>query len=352
MAFVRGLVEAVEALGVARDDLLQGSSFDAEDLADPLSSPAPQAMDALVERAIALTGDPALGLRWWEHASFGAFGAVAHALSVSRSFGDGLALMERYWPLFLDRPLLAVHDEGALFRIVMNISSDSQLAHRAYMEAAAFALCRFLRQCVGIAGQPVLATFDYEAPSYRDLYDSLLRCPLRFSADESGLTVRREHMEHQQLNYAPALSAQLRSYADGLLSARSSLPLASQVLGVLRSTPDARRSAMEDVAARLGMSERTLRRRLSLEGSSFPLLAQQVLSESAVAMLKEPNRSVKEVAYALGFADTSAFHRAVRRWTGKSPSDLRELRRPASKVSIPPPPTLPQAEKPRSLPDR
>src|SRR4029077_15816625 len=124
----------------------------------------------------------------------------------------------------------------------------------------------------------------------------------------------------------------LTEYADGLLAQYGFDGLAARALLLLRASPEAHRLTMEEIASQLGMSARTLRRRLQAEGTPYPALVQRVQREQAETLLLDPTRSVKQVAHALGFNDASAFHRAVRRWTGKTPTALR----PGS--SAPPPP--------------
>ncbi|MFT3922201.1 MAG: AraC family transcriptional regulator ligand-binding domain-containing protein [Myxococcales bacterium] len=332
MAFTRGLIEALEASGVARADLLRGSSLSDAQLASSERNQPLIQLDQLVERALDLTGDPALGLHWWQRATFGAFGAVAHALTVVQHFRSGVDLMARYWPLFSSLPLFYVYDEPELCRISMVRHSPSLRAHRAYMESVAFSLRRLLRQHAGIAGVPRLIAFDYPAPDHVEVYEQVLGCPLRFNAPATEVVVDREHALQPQPNYVADLEARLTEYADGLLAQHGFDGLSARVLNLLRASPDNHRLTMDEIASQLGTSGRTLRRRLQSEGTPFPALVQRVQREQAEAMLLDPTRSVKQVAHALGFADASAFHRAVRRWTGKSPAALR----PSS--SAPPPP--------------
>jgi AraC-like DNA-binding protein len=202
------------------------------------------------------------------------------------------------------------------------------------MESAAFSLRRLVRQHVGIAGVPLSIAFDFPAPEYASTYEPILGCPIQFDAPASEIVVAREHALHPQPNYIADLEARLLEYADSLLAQQGFDGLSARVLRLLRASPEAHRLTMEEIAAQLGLSGRTLRRRLQAEGTPYPALVQRVQREQAEAMLLDPTRSVKQVAHALGFADASAFHRAVRRWTGKSPTALR----PSS--SAPPPPKV------------
>ena len=82
----------------------------------------------------------------------------------------------------------------------------------------------------------------------------------------------------------------------------------------------------EHIAARLHMSARTLRRRLQEHGARHKLLLDELRRELAIRYLSEERLEIAEVAFLLGFSEASAFHRAFKRWTGRTPSDYRESR--------------------------
>jgi AraC-like DNA-binding protein len=80
---------------------------------------------------------------------------------------------------------------------------------------------------------------------------------------------------------------------------------------------------MKAIAERLGMSERSLRRRLASEKASFPNIRMEALSARAKQLLTEPEIPIKEIASSLGFSEATAFHRAFRTWTGMTPTAFR-----------------------------
>jgi AraC-like DNA-binding protein len=73
---------------------------------------------------------------------------------------------------------------------------------------------------------------------------------------------------------------------------------------------------MTESARELGVSVRSLRRRLSEEGLSYRALRQELQRDQACALLRSSDLTLQGVAYALGYADLPSFHRAFKRWTG------------------------------------
>ena len=82
-------------------------------------------------------------------------------------------------------------------------------------------------------------------------------------------------------------------------------------------------AGIDGVARRLGLSRRTLQRRLSEQGMSFEDLAQRTLRDRARDLLREPDISITDIAFELGYSDPAHFTRAFRRWTGETPVGWR-----------------------------
>nr|WP_222532665.1 AraC family transcriptional regulator [Azospirillum sp. 412522] len=108
---------------------------------------------------------------------------------------------------------------------------------------------------------------------------------------------------------------------------------------VLKRSLASGRPDLADVACDLGMSERTLQRRITDEGASFRELLAEARQELGRLLLSDPSTDIDEVACLLGYQDTSSFYRAFREWEGMTPSQWRQFngREPDSRSWSAPP---------------
>ena len=143
---------------------------------------------------------------------------------------------------------------------------------------------------------------------------------------EGGMgVVYRALLDQPQMHQHPEFYFLLRAQAERALErltegARTADELRRYLLARAPSEiPD-----LETAARNLGISARSLRRRLAAEATSYRTLVGATLEDAAGRMLRDPSRSIQETAHALGFSDAGAFHRAFKRWTGLTPKQYRE----------------------------
>lgn len=102
--------------------------------------------------------------------------------------------------------------------------------------------------------------------------------------------------------------------------------IVSRIRHLLADDPDRLLPGFDAMAAALGMSSRTLRRRLDEEGTSYQAIKDNLRREHAARLLEKTSLSIAEIADRVGFSDASAFHRSFRKWTGLAPGDYRRRR--------------------------
>lgn len=150
---------------------------------------------------------------------------------------------------------------------------------------------------------------------------------MRFGADEHALVYEKPQLDRTRTSVNPGLSMALEQHATRLLAelpspATFEVRVREQIVASLGSGS----TSATQIAERLRLSERTLRRRLRESGVAFSDLLAEVRRDLAARYLGDPSLSITEVGLLLGFSDTSSFQRAFRRWYGVPPSEYRRGR--------------------------
>lgn len=166
--------------------------------------------------------------------------------------------------------------------------------------------------------------FQHPAPSDIREHERIFRCPVRFGAAANEFVFDSAYLTLPIVKADPSLCALLDRHAEGLLAKYPREDsLVERVRTILKDELNGGDASLESVARQLSLSERTLQRKLRALGTSHNELLDQMRKDLAVRYLREPEMAVCEVAYLLGFSESSAFHRAFKRWTGTSPNEFR-----------------------------
>ena len=167
--------------------------------------------------------------------------------------------------------------------------------------------------------------FELRFPPPADLkpYQDAFKCPLRFNAPVNALLFAHTDVTLPLPTAHPELAELHERIASEHLLRLDPAQTCHRVRAVIiRHLPDGE-PRRPKIAAILGMSERTLQRRLAAEGTSFQRLLDNTRRELAQHYLGQRNISLADATYLLGFSDQSSFFRATRRWFGTSPRHYR-----------------------------
>ncbi|MDN7892036.1 AraC family transcriptional regulator ligand-binding domain-containing protein [Burkholderia cepacia] len=159
-----------------------------------------------------------------------------------------------------------------------------------------------------------------------EVYRAYFGCPIRYGASRNALVLKSTDLGRPFPGHNPELLDMLTpalTAALGEIDARS--PIREQVKVVLKRCLASGRSELSGVARDLGMSERTLQRRITDEGTTFRDLLAEARQELWRRLLADPAAGIDEVSCLLGYQDTSSFYRAFRDWEGITPNRWREL---------------------------
>ncbi|MDO8268692.1 MAG: AraC family transcriptional regulator [Moraxellaceae bacterium] len=177
-------------------------------------------------------------------------------------------------------------------------------------------------QLIGDDYQPHSVDFSYPEPAWGNIYRRYFRCPVRFDQPRTAI-VGDAFLAERELplaNRLMAISAEKTLFENIPTRAMRLLPLRLRrlLMRYYGAFP-----SLERAAGDLGMSGRTLRRKLAEEGTSYQRELDLVRQKLAEEYFARGGASVTELSLMLGFADSSAFAKAFRKWTGLSPSEYQ-----------------------------
>ncbi len=326
--FVRAIVEAVERVGVTREALFEGTGIDPGRLGEVHERFDLHEFAKIQTRALDLTGDEALGLHLAEQVQEASFDLVAHLIVHSPTLRDALNQALQFQRLAIDDAQLIMREKGSSVTLEYQFARSMDRSDRMHAEFVIAGLMRMLRTLPEQGGVAHAALFEHARPVHHREYARLFGGAERFGQATTSIVFDRSLLDRPQLNQHPELYLVLRAEAERALERMTEgLSAADQLRRYLLARPPSRIPDPSTAARDLGMSERSLRRRLAAESTSYRDVVRAILETHADHMLRDPKRSIQETAHALGFADAATFHRAFKRWTGRTPKEFREQRR-------------------------
>jgi AraC-like DNA-binding protein len=321
------IIDAAAEDGVAPDDLYRAVQFDPTSLSNPDSRIPYAQLVALYEAAAGLTGDHAFGLHVAERATPGMFDVLGYAGMHSPNVGEALRRGARYFSIWNDGAVvnLEIQLTRALLRYRIVDSSVKEWRHE--VESSLAIIVCGSRLVSGVDWMPIEVAFRHVEPKDISEHKRIFGPSIQFEAAENLLVFDREVLDLPLPEADPNLCALLDRHAEELLAK------APRTGGIVERVRTAMGEALRGgdpsfgtISKQLGMSARTLQRRLKEQRVAYHELLDEMRRELAMRYLQESELAICEVAYLLGFSDATAFHRAFRRWTGATPGEYRRAR--------------------------
>ncbi len=330
--FVRALTEALERAGVSRERFLLAAEIDPAKLEQPDARLNLATFDALLELALSLTGDEAFGLHMGDAVNPGNYNLMVHLAAHATTLRDAIGSLERFYRLLTDRPFWRFIEDERTASLLYDAGPGSSPARRFRTELTLTGFHKLLKYFDPRA-RPRVVAFDYPPPSYRAEYSRFFEGVERFGQTFNGIVFDRKLLGAPQLNRDPELHATIVSRAEKRVSQMANdAGYAERIRRHILDGATPKRHDMETIARALGLSARSLRRRLAEDGTSFREVVDAALGTLAKRLVSDADHSIETVAYAMGYAHPSAFHRAFKRWTGATPAASHRAPRARERV--------------------
>ncbi len=273
---------------------------------------------------IELTGNPCIGIDMGELMEPSYCGVLGHLALSCGTLAESFARFARYQELLYESTgqLTLV---GNKYRFSWQRESEELFDTQQSDEILLVGLLKLAKHLTGKSNlKPHRVGFMHSSPDYAAKYKKSLGSHIEFNQPELFVELSIELLSHPINNSNPTLIRLLDQQADALLKAlpnRGEFEVAirkSLVECLQNGTP-----SLDALSIALGISSRTLHRRLESRGLNFSLLLQKTRYELAVQYLREKRLSVVDIGFLLGYSEQSAFARAFKQWTGRTPRQFK-----------------------------
>jgi len=323
---VEEALRCAERRGVARVVLLEQAGVQPATLATPLARVS-AAQYGRLWSAIADALDDEFFGQDSHPMRRGSFALLCHAALGSRDGGQALTRIAGFLRLVLDDLQCEIDADAARVRIRL-VDADTNTPRPMFAYATAFIMiyglvCWLVGRRIPVIAAHLRCPEPAASGEYR-----LMFCPeMCFDQPASYVDLAPDCVTLPIVQTLATLKVFLREApANFIVKYRNPDSLAARIRRKLRQSQPADWPDSERIAAALNMAEATLRRRLKQEGATYQSIRDALRRDLAIARLADTTQTIAEIAYALGFAEPSAFHRAFRKWTGVRPAAYRGMR--------------------------
>lgn len=326
---LRGVLRIAAERGISNATLLSALGLSDRDLADPDGWLPQRVWCEIWQEVVSRLGDPAVGLRAGCHVDRGYFGVIDYIVRSSENLGTALERAVRYFRLANTQGEIRIEREGSMVRVIRILVGDEAMVLPP--QAAEFALAamvQLFRDASATIWSLREVTFRHDEPPDAAEHRHVFGCPVRFGADADALLFHEAALGVAMRAPDEQLLRLVERHAELMLR---EVPRLGDTVDEVRRVivAELRRGTVtvEHVAARLGMSRRSLHRQLQRADTCFRDLLADTRRALAQRYLGDSDMSIGEIAFLLGYTEASAFHRAFVAWIGQTPGEYRGARR-------------------------
>ncbi len=292
---------------------------------DELMAPVPPTkLRALLEAAAKFMGDPFIGISIGKHFSFEFSGLNALMMISSRNMEQAMRARIKYDTYINNAIYDRIQTTQEHFIHGFRVSTIDNNNIRHIHDLLASQLLTVLRTGSGKSLSPVKMRFVHPAPKDRKTYfDHFGTDDIEFDASINSMAYDHATARQPFITANKTLNNLLTRSVKLLLSDDEGNHFTDSVYREVLRLLDSGVPSLEEVASNLYVSTRTLRRRLTNEGVSFQQVKQRAMHKLAIQLLTMTNAPLSDIAFQLGYSESSAFVRAFRTWEGVTPQKYR-----------------------------
>jgi len=317
------LLDEMAEQGVEAAALLHGTGLTPSQLTDPAACMSMEQKLTVFRNVRRLSSVPDVGLRAGSRQRLSDFGVYGYALVSSATFGEAVITGVKH--VRLAGPVLEkrfrIQGDAAIFEAtdVLQLGDVLPLSTEFW-----FSSILKLGSIILEAPMPSrLLKLPYSRPAYAAAYEQLFDCPVQFDAGVMEWHFDAAVLSKPCPNANPITADLCKQFCERMLE---SLPEEADLPRRIRTACLNNKGAFpgaNEMATRLGLSLRTLQRRLTETGKNYQAIIDEVRASLAMELLEHTSLSVAEIATRMGYSEAASFRKAFRKWTGHAPNDCR-----------------------------
>lgn len=319
------LVDFLEEMGFGRYDILTATGINPELLDDPENQITCLQYRNLIERAISLTENRALGLEFGQRLNYTHAGLLSLGTIAAPTVLDSLHFSARTMEVLNPFIEFSIGYRGDyLFLELMERLPWGPT--EAFMVETGFSIAAAGAPLLGPkAPEQISYEFKYTPGNDELYYHQILRGKVTFEAERNCLFVPLELCQKKQAAHNPTTVRQAEQELEKkIASIRNERVALTQPIRNMILAQEGEFPLIEEVATHFHVSSRTLNRRLKAVGTSYSAIIAELRQDLSRQLLSDSNESIDNIAFRLGYTDSSNFSKAFRSWNGLSPSQFRQ----------------------------
>ncbi len=326
--FVLNLIHFAGMQGIDVDLLIQQTGFSEEELSSEEVRLDSTVYNSIVEEIVFQTKDKYFGLHSGEQMNLAAAGLIAQITQTSRTVKEAMTYCCEFAMLGCRAIPQELVEENNMFKLAFVADSDwvreSPLATRQTIEGMlAFTIREFNALTMG-KSYPAKIHFDFDQPDNLNEYLRVFKCPMHFNQPETAFYFKQEHINQSIITADYNLLRILVDHAhQKLATLKTDEVFHQKVKQCALQLMNPQFPTIEQVAANLNTSVRSLQRKLAEENQTYKGIVDTLRKEFAVSYLKNPELQINDVAFLLNYSDASAFIRNFKKWMNCTPAQYR-----------------------------
>lgn len=313
----------LRSLGYEPEAILTSSGFKIEQFEDPDTKISFLAGSQLLAQCVEITGCKNFGFLLGLHAEPSHLGIAGFLLKSAPNVNAALNSLVKYLDLHDQGGMVIIqtNENTTMFEYTINLP-DIEAADQIY-DLSIVTACNIMRALCGKNWNPEEVFLTRKQPDDLTPYKLFFQAPIRFNADESAIIFNKGWLDHKVPSADPLLQHYLQKEAEELQHSQLE-EFVGTLQGLLHECLLNQQCSAVKIAKQLGIHERTMHRRLKLHGTNFRHELEQTRFSISRQLLVETNESIINIAISLGYSHSSAFSRAFKQWSGKTPHQWRK----------------------------